>query len=100
AGGVTANIPLSEWFLLATGFGSLFMVAGKRYAEIQLFERTGAEIRASLRRYSSSYLRFVWATSVAVLIMTYGLWAFELHERSGSSWPQISMVPFVVALLR
>jgi decaprenyl-phosphate phosphoribosyltransferase len=100
AGGVSADIPLSEWFLLATAFGSLFMVAGKRYAEITLFEETGAEIRASLRRYSASYLRFVWATSVAVLIMTYGLWAFELHGEARSSWPLISMVPFVVALLR
>jgi decaprenyl-phosphate phosphoribosyltransferase len=100
AGGVAANIPLSQWFLLATAFGSLFMVAGKRYAEIQLFEQTGAEIRASLRRYSASYLRFVWATAVAVLIMTYALWAFELHTDSNSPWPLISIVPFVVALLR
>jgi len=100
AGGVSAHIPLSQWFLLATAFGSLYMVAGKRYSEIHLFERTGAEIRASLRRYSSSYLRFVWATSVAVLIMTYGLWAFELHQKSGSTWSLISMVPFVIALFR
>lgn len=100
AGGVSAHIPLSQWFLLATAFGSLYMVAGKRYAEIHLFEQTGAEIRASLRKYSSSYLRFVWATSVAVLIMVYGLWAFELHQKSGSTWSLISMVPFVIALLR
>ena len=77
AGGVAARIPLSQWFLLVTAFGSLFMVAGKRYAEIRLFEKTGAKIRASLRKYSSSYLRFVWATSVAIVITTYSLWAFE-----------------------
>jgi decaprenyl-phosphate phosphoribosyltransferase len=100
AGGVAASIPLSEWFLLATAFGSLFMVSGKRYAEIRLFESTGAEIRASLRKYSSSYLRFVWATSVAVVIATYGQWAFQLHEEFRSVWSEISIVPFVIALLR
>lgn len=100
AGGVAANIPLSQWFLLATAFGSLFMVAGKRYAEIQLYEETGAEIRASLRKYSASYLRFVWATSVAVVIATYGQWAFQLHEQTRSVWSEISIVPFVIALLR
>jgi decaprenyl-phosphate phosphoribosyltransferase len=100
AGGVAANIPLSEWFLLATAFGSLFMVSGKRYAEVQLFERTGAEIRASLRKYSASYLRFVWATSVAIVITMYGLWAFDLRQQSNSVWSVISIVPFVVALLR
>jgi decaprenyl-phosphate phosphoribosyltransferase len=100
AGGVAASIPLSEWFLLATAFGSLFMVSGKRYAEIQLFESTGAEIRASLRKYSASYLRFVWATSVAVVIATYGQWAFQLNEQFRSVWSEISIVPFVIALLR
>jgi decaprenyl-phosphate phosphoribosyltransferase len=100
AGGVAADISLSQWFLLATAFGSLFMVSGKRYAEIRLYEKTGAEIRASLRKYSASYLRFVWATSVAVVIATYGQWAFQLHEQSRSVWAEISIVPFVIALLR
>ncbi|HEX4725739.1 MAG TPA: decaprenyl-phosphate phosphoribosyltransferase [Pseudonocardiaceae bacterium] len=100
AGGVAANIPLSEWFLLATAFGSLFMVSGKRYAEIRLYELTGAQIRSSLRKYSASYLRFVWATSVAIVITTYSLWAFDLHQQSRSVWSVISIVPFVMALLR
>ncbi|MTD59544.1 decaprenyl-phosphate phosphoribosyltransferase [Amycolatopsis pithecellobii] len=101
AGGVAAGIALSQWFLLVTAFGSLFMVAGKRYAEIMLFERTGAKIRSSLKKYSSSYLRFVWATAAAILIMSYSLWAFTLREGAhGSIWPMISMVPFVIAVLR
>ena len=100
AGGVAANIPLSQWFLLTTAFGSLFMVSGKRYAEIQLYTETGAEIRASLRKYSASYLRFVWATSVAVVIATYGQWAFQLNEQFRTVWSEISIVPFVIALLR
>ena len=101
AGGVAAGIALSQWFLLVTAFGSLFMVAGKRYAEIMLFERTGAKIRSSLKKYSASYLRFVWATAAAILIMSYSLWAFELRAGSDESiWPVISMVPFVIAVLR
>ncbi|MEU6641327.1 decaprenyl-phosphate phosphoribosyltransferase [Saccharomonospora sp. NPDC046836] len=101
AGGVATGIALSQWFLLVTAFGSLFMVAGKRYAEIMLFERTGAKIRSSLKKYSASYLRFVWATSAAILIMSYSLWAFEQQQRMpGSVWSVISMVPFVIAVLR
>jgi decaprenyl-phosphate phosphoribosyltransferase len=97
AGGAAAHLALSPWFLLTIAFGSLFMVAGKRYAEIRLFEATGAEIRKSLRNYSASYLRFVWATSVAVVIMAYGLWSFQVLH---SIWSEISVVPFVIALLR
>ncbi len=101
AGGAATDIPLSQWFLLAAGFGSLFMVAGKRYAEMMLAERTGAKIRKSLERYSASYLRFVWALSATVLIMTYCLWAFEIREAQHNTvWSVISIVPFVIAVLR
>jgi decaprenyl-phosphate phosphoribosyltransferase len=100
AGGAAAEIELSQWFLLVAAFGSLFMVAGKRYAEIRLAERTGAKIRKSLERYTASYLRFVWTLSATVLIMTYGLWAFQLSQVNDSRWPIISLVPFVVAVLR
>ena len=100
AGGAAAGIELSQWFLLVAAFGSLFMVAGKRYAEIRLAERTGAKIRKSLERYTASYLRFVWTLSATVLIMTYGLWAFQLSQINDSRWPIISLVPFVVAVLR
>jgi decaprenyl-phosphate phosphoribosyltransferase len=100
AGGAAAGIPLSPWFLLVTAFGSLFMVSGKRYAEITLYEKTGAKIRASLAKYTPSYLRFVWATSAAVVIMTYGLWAFEIRLDHNSVWASVSMIPFVIAVLR
>ncbi|WIX80498.1 decaprenyl-phosphate phosphoribosyltransferase [Amycolatopsis carbonis] len=101
AGGVAGGIAMSQWFLLVTAFGSLFMVAGKRYAEIMLFERTGAKIRSSLKKYSASYLRFVWATSAAILIMSYCLWAFEIRQAEHDSlWAVVSMVPFVIAVLR
>jgi len=77
------------------------MVAGKRYAEFVLAERTGAKIRRSLEGYSASYLRFVWTLSATVLITTYGLWAFEIRAaHHNSAWTAISIVPFVVAVLR
>lgn len=102
AGGAATGIPLSQWFLLSAGFGSLFMVAGKRYAEMMLAERTGAKIRKSLESYSASYLRFVWGLAATVLISTYCLWAFELREAQPNNtvWSVISIVPFVVAVLR
>jgi decaprenyl-phosphate phosphoribosyltransferase len=99
AGGVAANIPLSQWFLLTAAFASLFMVAGKRYAELQVAERTGAAIRKSLESYTSTYLRFVWTMSATAVVMCYGLWAFERDRHSGS-WYAVSMVPFTIAILR
>lgn len=102
AGGVAAQIELSQWFLLIMAFGSLFMAAGKRYAELQLAERTGANIRKSLEGYTTTYLRFVWTLSATAVVVCYGLWAFEqdaLPDRHGP-WYAVSMVPFVIAILR
>ena len=100
AGGVAGGIFLSEWFLLAASFGSLFVAAGKRYAEAQLPPQDAGTTRPSLQRYSTTYLRFVWTLSASVLIMTYGLWAFELRARNDSVLPAISTAPFVLAVLR
>ncbi len=99
AGGVAGGIPLSQWFLLVMAFGSLFMAAGKRYAELQLAQRTGAKIRKSLENYTSTYLTFVWTLSATAVVVCYGLWAFERDGTTGS-WFVISMVPFTVAILR
>jgi decaprenyl-phosphate phosphoribosyltransferase len=99
AGGAAAELQISPWFLLVTAFGALFMVAGKRYAEIILAEKTGAKIRKSLEAYSASYLRFVWALSAAVVIMTYSQWAYTNRDIS-SIWAMVSIVPFAVTILR
>jgi decaprenyl-phosphate phosphoribosyltransferase len=99
AGGVATGIPLSQWFLLTAAFGSLFMTAGKRYAELQLAERTGAAIRKSLESYTSTYLRFVWTMSATAVVLCYGLWGFVRDHHSGS-WFAISMVPWTIAILR
>ncbi|HET9875775.1 MAG TPA: decaprenyl-phosphate phosphoribosyltransferase, partial [Mycobacterium sp.] len=99
AGGAAADIYLSQWFLLMAAFASLFMVAGKRYAELQLAEHTGAKIRKSLESYTSTYLRFVWTMSATALLVCYGLWAFERDQHSGP-WFVVSMIPFTIAVLR
>lgn len=100
AGGAASDIDLSQWFLMAAAFGSLFMAAGKRYAEVHIVDADPIQIRRSLAKYSESYLRFVWSVSAAVLIMVYGMWAFELRDETGSVLAPISMAPFVLGVLR
>jgi len=99
AGGVATGIYLSQWFLLVMAFGSLFMVAGKRYAELQLAEQTGAKIRKSLESYTGTYLRFVWTASATAMLVCYSLYAFERDNGSGS-WYAVSIIPIIVGILR
>lgn len=100
AGGVAAGLPLSSWFLLTTGFGSLFIAGGKRYGEARMGERTGAVVRRVVQRYTTSYLRFVWTLSATVVIITYALWSFEVAEVTRPPWSVVSVVPFTLAILR
>lgn len=100
AGGVAAGIPLSQWFLLTAGFGSLFVAAGKRYGEALRGERTGDRVRQVVAAYSPSYLRFVWTLAATVVVATYVHWAAEVHRSTGSVWSLVSTVPFVLAVLR
>ncbi|MGN2634853.1 decaprenyl-phosphate phosphoribosyltransferase [Nocardia takedensis] len=100
AGGAAADIVLSQWFLLIMAFGSLFMAAGKRYAELQIALGTGAKIRKSLEYYTPTYLRFVWHLAATALVVFYGLWAFQQGEANDTGWYAISMIPFTIAVLR
>jgi decaprenyl-phosphate phosphoribosyltransferase len=99
AGGIAADLPLSQWFLLVSGFGSLFIVAGKRYSELHtLGSESGT--RRSLVRYTDTYLRFVWSIAAGATVISYSLWAFEQAPGSGIPWHTISIAPFVMGLLR
>ncbi len=100
AGGIAAGIPLSQWFLLTTAFGSLFMATGKRYGEARMGERTGGAVRRVVERYTSTYLRFVWSLAATVVLVAYALWSFEVSATTASMWPQVSLVPFALAILR
>ena len=102
AGGVAADIALSQWFLLIASFGSLYMAAGKRYGEIRQLGEGESATRKSLARYTATYLRFVWSVTAALLIMSYALWAFQIGERSEAAtlWAELSIAPFIFAVLR
>ena len=102
AGGVASDLPISAWFLIVAGFGSLYMAAGKRYSELAgVIARGDTPHRRSLAGYSLTYLRFVWATAAAVTITAYCLWAFEVGAAPSTlPWAQWSVVPFVLAILR
>jgi decaprenyl-phosphate phosphoribosyltransferase len=100
AGAVASGLYLSPWFLLVASFGSLFMVAGKRYSEIHTLG-AAAGTRRSLGYYSESYLRFVWVLAASIAITSYSLWAFEQASGTvGVPWAEISLAPFVLGLLR
>jgi decaprenyl-phosphate phosphoribosyltransferase len=99
AGGVAAGIGISTWFLTVTAASAMFIVAGKRYSELVTHGHESGT-RQGLREYSEGYLRFVWGVSVGIAVVFYGLWAAELGNGGSAMWARLSVIPFVLLLLR
>ena len=106
AGGVATSVTLSNWFLIVVSFGSLLVVTGKRSGEKKMLADDGADdtaIRQTLGQYTPSFLRTVRTLSAAVTVSAYCLWAFEraaqVHPGHDPVWFQLTIIPFVIALL-
>ena len=97
AGGVAADVPLSRWFLVVTSCCAVFVVAGKRHAELVDGARP-ALTRVALRRYSSFALRAVLTAAAGGALVAYAVWAFRRPEHG--PWYELSIVPFVIWLGR
>jgi decaprenyl-phosphate phosphoribosyltransferase len=101
AGGVAVGVPISPWFLIVAGAGSLFMVTGKRHAELLELDDDATFHRPALEVYSRAFLGYVRAVASSVAILAYCLWAFEESSDIGSQvWFELSIVPFVLGILR
>jgi decaprenyl-phosphate phosphoribosyltransferase len=101
AGAVATDVHMSKWFSLTTSFASLFIVTGKRYAELRDLG-DDAQTRPSLDDYTLGFLRIVLAVSCGASLVTYCIWAFDTRELAGSTWPfyELSIIPMGTALLR
>ena len=102
AGGVAVGVTISPWFLIVAGSASLFMVTGKRHAEmVELGDDAGGH-RLHARGVLARVPRATCArSSSSVTILAYCLWAFEKSATVGNPvWFELSIVPFVLGILR
>ena len=99
AGAAATGIPTSSWFLIVVSLGSLFVVAGKREAELRNAEHD-KRTRSTLMVYSVQFLTYVQSASTGALLVAYSLWAFDAHSGLNRLLFGLSILPFSVAVLR
>jgi decaprenyl-phosphate phosphoribosyltransferase len=97
AGGVATDIYLSRWFVIVTACCAIYLVAGKRYAELREHAGPGPA-RATLRRYSLGHLRLTLLAAATVATGAYTGWAFT--RPSHVLWYGASIAPLVLWLGR
>ena len=101
-GAAAVAVPVSQWFFTVASLGSLFMVAGKRKAELRALSEGAAKVRSTHAVYTAGYLNYVEATASGAALVSYCLWAFERQGEVSSPVPffVLSVVPFVLGFLR
>jgi decaprenyl-phosphate phosphoribosyltransferase len=101
-GAVATDVFMSKWFLLCTMFGSLFVVAGKRYAELRELGDGAEGTRSTMETYTVPFLRMIVTLSCGATIVAYCIWAFDAGSLDPGPFPfyELSVAPMLIALLR
>jgi decaprenyl-phosphate phosphoribosyltransferase len=100
-GGAATGVTLSSWFVILISAGALFVVAGKRLADLRYAQAAGLTAFEGRPVYPEPFLRSVAMVAAGVAVMAYCLWSLAVpHDVDGVAWSQVSVAPFVVALLR
>ena len=99
AGGVATDVPLSRWFLTVATFGSLYIVAGKRFAEANALGDQAVHTRRCLAAYPPAYLRQMREVFAGITLLAYCLWAFQ-GDPAGPPWAQLSVALVTFGVMR
>lgn len=81
-GGFVAGVYLSGWLLLTTFFVSLFLITGKRRAElVTAGNKEGIYSRKVLNDYNEKFLDSAIIISLTLSILFYSLYSIFVHDR-------------------
>ena len=93
AGALAIDVPFSDWFVLCTLFGAMFIALSKRRAEIQAMGSGAARSRPVLERYSEETLTAFIGTTMAGAVISYTLYVQYILQKFG---PELRLLAFTV----
>ncbi len=100
AGAAAAPVVVTLSFLLVTAGVAVFIVAGKRYAELRTLAGRPGATRPVLGTYTLTGLRRGLLLSAAVACGAYVRWAALRHEHGALPYNELSTVLFAACLVR
>jgi 4-hydroxybenzoate polyprenyltransferase len=97
AGGVIIAVPVSQWLIICTFLGALFLGFCKRRHELVLLEGRATDHRASLREYSPYFLDQMISVVTASTVVAYAIYTAspEVREKLGTDRLYLT-IPFVL----
>jgi decaprenyl-phosphate phosphoribosyltransferase len=94
-GGLATGVDLSAWFLSVASFAALFVIVVKRVSE-----RDAVGHRAVMDEYPDGLLELVRGMALTATTLTYVLWAFDTGADQRGALYELSVAPFLLAILR
>ena len=94
AGAVAVGVYPSPWLYVVTGAAALFIVLGRRYAEVRLAERNGSQQRSVLDSYAGPFISQLIGISATTALVSYALYAVEA-DNLPDNHTMLLTVPFV-----
>lgn len=97
AGGVIIEVPVSQWLIICTFLGALFLGFCKRRHELVLLEGRATDHREALREYSPYFLDQMISVVTASTVVAYAIYTAspEVREKLGTDRLYLT-IPFVL----
>jgi len=95
AGAVAVGVVPSPWLYIVTAAGAMFIVLGRRYAEVRLAGAEAVQQRPVLRSYSGPFMGQLLGISATAALVSYTLYTVE-SKNLPDNQTMLLTVPFVV----
>ena len=80
SGALAIDVDPSPWLYTTTGAGALFIVLGRRYAEVRLAGQDADRQRPVLARYSEPFISQLLTISATAALLSYTLYTIEAEN--------------------
>lgn len=102
AGGVVADVFISQWLIIMVFLLALFLSFAKRRDDLVLAQKSGTEFRAVSSRYNMEFINTCLALISGVIMVSYIMYTIsdEVTSRMGTDYLYITAIFVFAGLLR
>lgn len=102
AGGIAANVTLSEWIIIMTFLLALFLAFAKRRDDVVLYQNTGVSHRGNTGRYNMEFMNQIIAIIAAITMVAYIMYTLshDVIERFGSRHVYFTAIFVLMGIIR
>ncbi len=102
AGGVVAEVPVSQWLMIMVFLLALFLALAKRRDDIVLNLASGKHMRKSVRNYNLEFLGSCLTMVAGIIIVAYIMYAIsdEVTTRLGTPYIYFTSIFVIAGLMR